>query len=377
MDEIDALGRELCQDPARRDSPSCAQFLHPHSTASPKEHTAEKKHENAMAHIKLLEKHLDQLEKEREHENEEIRKESTEFMKELCADPARHSYPACARLMAKPNTAAASAAAPAAGKLRSSTATKNSHHAASQPHTLHWTAMNESETTGSPHQQHMGASPLLMHREELRGAHWEGKIPKVACITVLPQGQVTEILMRYFMDNYNLQHYDGSRELVIVYHSEDKEASRIAHLYADGASVKAAAARGESGFPSATAYRYGAWLAHDADLVVRWDFEAWHHPNRLSMQVRAMVHSKRPASLVTMVTAFDAAGKNGTVAGGVGPHGSLMGDAAWMRKHWMPTLEEENALLHGLHSQDVVQVAMPELLAYHDVTMLGAAALAA
>jgi len=219
----------------------------------------------------------------------------------------------------------------------------------------------------------MDSSPLLMNRQELRGSHWEGKIPKVACITVLPQGQVTETLMRYFMDNYKLQHYEGKHELIFVYHDADKEAARIAHLHADGTSVKASAARGggtPDGWPSATAYRYGAWHANDADLVVRWDFEAWHHPNRLSMQVRAIALSKRPASLVTMVSAFDADGKSTIVPGGVGPHGSMMGETAWMTKHWMPSLEEENDALHGLHSKDIVQVAMPDLLAYHDASML-------
>merc|ERR1719440_129094 len=46
MDEIDALGRELCNDPARHDRPSCAQFLHPHSEPS-HAHSEEKAHENA------------------------------------------------------------------------------------------------------------------------------------------------------------------------------------------------------------------------------------------------------------------------------------------------------------------------------------------
>jgi hypothetical protein len=331
-----------------------------------------------MAHIKLLEKHLHELETDREHDNEEIKNESTEFLKELCADPARHDYPACAKVLA--NSASngrlrATKSAPASSNGEAIFKFTPPAAAAAPeiklPNVLRWAPMNKTEATQRPH--HVDSALLVMQRQQLRGVHWEGAIPSVSCVTVLPEGHVTESLMRYFMDNYNLQHYEGKRELVLVYSSTDKEAARIAHLYADGASIKAGSAvtHGGDGFPSATAFRYGAWLAHEAEIVVRYDFEAWHHPNRLSMQVRAMTLSKRPASLVTMVTAFDDDGKKATVAGGSGPHGSMMGEAAWMRKHWMPLLEAETTVLHGLHSSDVVQVAMPELLAYHDVSMLG------
>jgi len=362
MNEIDALGRELCQDPDRRDQPACAQFLLPHASAA-NGHAAERKahqdsHENAMTHIKLLEKHLHELEHDRDHDNEEIKKESVDFLKELCADPARHSYPACARVLATTTPT------PAVGNLRSS------RGASSQPHALHYKEMTEAEAANKPH--HVDSNHLVMQRQDLHLAHWAGKIPSVACVTVLPEGQVTDSLMRYFIDNYRLQNYEGPRELVLVYSSADKDAARLAHLYADGTSIKAAAARGGEEFPGATAFRYGAWQGRDADLVVRWDFEAWHHPHRISMQVRAMTLSERPASLVTSVTAFDNDGKKAVVAGGAGPHGSMMGNAAWMRKHWMPFLEEETTVLHGLHSSDVVQVAMPELLSYHDASMLGA-----
>lgn len=378
MDEIQSLGRELCQDPERRDRPSCEQFLHLHNSTSDRK-TRKDPHEHAMDHIKLLERHLHELEKDREHDNEEIQKESVDFLKELCADPARHSYPACARVLATTTPTAGRLRAPhvSSGGLLDELASASPAAAAtpaaaavdpSQPHVVNW-APQPAEVAGLSH--HVDSAPVVMQRQTLRSAHWEGKIPSVACITVLPEGQVTETLMRYFMDNYKLQHYEGSRELILVYASADKEAARIAHLYADGISIKAAPAHSGDDFPSATAFRYGAWQARQEDLVVRWDFEAWHHPNRISMQVRALALSKRPASLVTRVTAFDNDGKKATVAGGAGPHGSMMGEASWMRRHWMPLLEEETTVLHGLHSSDVVQVAMPELLAYHDISMLG------
>jgi hypothetical protein len=367
LDDVESLGRQMCQDPSRRNRPACAQFLHPdHGEAH---QTAEERHESALAHIKLLEKHMEELSEDREHDDEEIRKESNDFLRELCADPARHSYPTCAHLLATTTE-------PASGNLRSrpakaatAVAKEAFPAAASYPNVLSWQAVMDAEA--APHgPQHMGAGALVMSRSELRVSHWNGKIPKVACVTVLPAGQVTEVLMRYFMDNYKLLHYEGERVLVFVYSDTDKEAARIAHLYTDGTSIKAAAAQDAGGFPSPMAYRYGAWQAHDADLVVRWDFEAWHHPNRLSMQVRAITLAKRPASIVPKVTGFDVDGKSATVAGGGGSHGSMMGEAAWMRKHWMPGLEKESSMLNGLHSKDVVQVAMPDLLAYHDVTML-------
>lgn len=213
---------------------------------------------------------------------------------------------------------------------------------------------------------HVDRPQFVMQRRELLTHHWEGHIPKVACVTVLPQGHVTEQLMTYFMDNYRLQHYEGAQQLVIVYHSSDKEASRLAHLHADGTSVIAAAAQEAGGFPSATAYRYGAWLAKGSDLVARWDFDAWHHPNRLSMQVRAIVLAGRQASVVASITSFDADGKHSIVKGGTGAHGSMIGETSWMQKHWMPLLEEESSVVHGLQAHHLVQVDIPTLLAYHD-----------
>jgi len=161
MDEIDALGRELCQDPSRRDRPACAQFMHPHHSGS---HAEERKarrdaHDNAIAHIKLLEKHLEELEKDREHDNEEIRAESTQFLKELCADPARHSYPTCAQFLTGPSSAPAKAGSNMRGSTAKPAATDSKKVASSALSHLHWVAMTDSEEAArSKHIQHMGAS---------------------------------------------------------------------------------------------------------------------------------------------------------------------------------------------------------------------------
>jgi len=386
LDEVHALGQQLCQDPARHSLPICAQFLHLH-TASPAPLTAEGKHQArqdrhdlAMAHMKLLEKHIDELESEQAHDAQGLQQKSEDLLREMCADPPRSSYPACARLLA--DSKAAPAVVKTSGFMAPSAASTTKAPAApsrglrggsNKPFSLHWSEhMRMSRWEGmkdqaAKTQPHVDMPQLVFQRKELLANHWEGHIPKVACITVLPQGHVTEQTMTYFMDNYKLQHYEGARQLVIIYHSGDKEASRLAHLHADGSSVIASAAQEVKDGPSATAYRYGAWLAKGADLVARWDFDAWHHPNRLSMQVRAIVLAGRQASVVARITTFDAEGNHSTIPGGTGPHGSMIGEASWMQKHWMPVLEDESSLLHGFQSHHLVQVDIPDLLAYHDM----------
>lgn len=393
MNKVDAVGRQICQDPARRATPACARFLHPDVPGSSNFEETSKlttsmlldPNASAMAHIELVEKHLEELkadrehhmtmsmamkriEADREHENEEMNKESVDFLRELCTDPTRHSHLACARVLE--TTAAPSTRLRASKAFLTPASVLVEQKSADEPavysRILNWAPRRSSDAYMRPDADTSAAAPLVMQRQPLRDAHWEGKAPSVACVAVLPEGQVTEALMTYFINNYKLQHYEGARELVLVYSRADKEASRIANLYADGTTIKAGAAEGGDRFPSATAFRFGAWLASNADLVVRWDFEAWHHPNRISMQVRALTLSQRPASLVPLVTFFKLDSTKAAGPGGAGPHGSMMGDAAWMRKHWMPLHEEEHTVMHGLRSSDIVQIAMPELLAYHE-----------
>lgn len=368
LQEIQSLGASLCHDPQHWNSPHCSQFVHASVNSTSASHAAHKDSQSkAEAHIKLLEKHMEQLHKDQEHDDEDIRQQSVAFLRELCADPARKSYPACMHVSV---TTTIPPSRQSSNLRSSSTAPALRERPGEYANALRWTRLTNEEVALRSARSHVGAPALSLDRKQLRGHHWISEIPKVACVTVLPQGKVTEALMQYFMDNYKLQSYEGSRELVLIYHSADKEAARIAQLHADGISVKAAAAQGNEAFPSATAYRYGAWLAKDSDLVARWDFEGFHHPSRLSMQVHAIALSKRPVSILPSVTAFDADGEHSVVSNAGYHHGSLVGDRAWMRKHWRPVLEEENALLHGLHSGDVAQVAMPELLSYHDASML-------
>jgi hypothetical protein len=228
-----------------------------------------------------------------------------------------------------------------------------------------WVTKHAAELSHIDHDR----KPLMFHRQDERlQGQWQGQAPLVACVTVLPQGEVTEQLMKTFMDNYKAQEYEGDRKLVMIYHQDDQQARDIAQPYVNGKSIIAAAAFGEGKFISSTAYRYGGWLAKDADITAQWDFDAWHHPLQLSMQVRAMAISGRPSSVVTWVTDYSTDGtKSSTVQGGIGQHGSMVGETSWMRKFWMPLIEDEQFVPSGLHAREVVQVDMPELLMYHDM----------
>lgn len=161
--------------------------------------------------------------------------------------------------------------------------------------------------------------------------------------------------MKYFIDNFRLQHYEGSHQLVLVYHHDDQQAADLVHKYVDGSHILSAVSRGKD-FPSASAFRFGAWVGRNADVIARWDFEAWHHPQRLSMQVRALAFSKRPASLLERWTMVDKDGSNTTVQHGEHWDSSLVAEAAWMRLNWYPLMAEEEAAFAHHAARDIVKL---------------------
>jgi len=135
----------------------------------------------------------------------------------------------------------------------------------------------------------------------------------------------------YFIDNFKLQDYEGPRQLVLVYHYLDSDAAELVQKYADGTNIKGVAARGgdlpsNADFPSNAALRYAAWTA-DADVIARWEFDDWHDPSRLSMQVRAMAATSRPASILANKLGFP---------DGVVVDKSLAGQRSWMKAYWKP-----------------------------------------
>merc|ERR1719263_2449182 len=128
-------------------------------------------------------------------------------------------------------------------------------------------------------------------------------------------------------------------------------AAQIAHRFADGVYVKTVAAH--LPVPSTMSMRYGAWSADkDADVVVRWDMNAYHHPERLAMQVRALGSSGRPVSAAMWGVTFSGNGKRSVAGEESGLENSMVGIRSWMDLHWHPHVEEsglENSMV-GIRS---------------------------
>eukprot|EP00418_Pyrodinium_bahamense_P076310 CAMPEP_0179073022 /NCGR_PEP_ID=MMETSP0796-20121207/32356_1 /TAXON_ID=73915 /ORGANISM="Pyrodinium bahamense, Strain pbaha01" /LENGTH=738 /DNA_ID=CAMNT_0020770201 /DNA_START=121 /DNA_END=2337 /DNA_ORIENTATION=- len=214
---------------------------------------------------------------------------------------------------------------------------------------LHWSSV---QAWHAPGWWEKSDGPDTVTREEAQGAHWSGMIPKVACITAISSGVHATAQMKYFINNFRLQNYEGPRQLVLVYHSNDTEAARLVQSYADGTSIRGVAARSEEPFPSTSGMRYGAWVT-DADAIARWDFDEWHHPHRLSLQVRAMALSSRPACLLQPA---------GDAINGLSREASIVGEAAWMRRHWKPLASDEWEVLAGVQAHRVVELRHAEAL---------------
>jgi hypothetical protein len=152
--------------------------------------------------------------------------------------------------------------------------------------------------------------------------------------------------MMYFINNFRLQDYEGPRQLVLVYEHTDKEAAELVRSYVDNSYITAVATRGVE-FPSAAALRYGAWSSH-ADIVARWDFDEWHDPSRLSMQIRAMAMTSRPACMIKHPHEVDKDDEGKVVP----ITSSLAGERSWMDKHWRPYSEGGQTFVYS-HVVDV------------------------
>lgn len=221
------------------------------------------------------------------------------------------------------------------------------------------------------------ASAAFVSHADLFGATWRGKAPKVACVTIVPRGSADHAWITHFIDNFRLQQYEGERHLVVIYHREDAEARHILQMHADGISIQGAAVN-DTDLPSAAAFRYGAWLAGDADVIARWDFGAWYHPTRLALQVKALASSGRPASRLGSWTLSD--GSTGTHAASPGDgkesdgrqqqaddhaDGTLIGEASWMRRNWFPTLDANIKKSQPLDARHLTLVVdAPELAVF-------------
>lgn len=381
LQQISDLGREMCEDPLRRNRTVCAQFLVASRGeavgSAVKNHvsTATRMQRSAAFMTRLSETQMADFNRRFASLHERQRKweamaadEMADFTRQLCSDPARRDYAACAPFRG---------ASAAGAVVRAVEASESEPTVAPRPPALRgfvqarsgialrWPAVRAWAGNAPSHT----AEPLPSPKHaELRSAHWEGMIPKVACIAAVPSGlgKAADSAVRDFIHNFQEQLYEGPRELVLVYHAQDTALAEVLKLHADGTYIRAVAARGAlADYPSATALRYGAWVAKDADVMARWDFETWHHPSRLSMQVRALGVTSRPASLLSHWTVLDDNNRASIVASGVDWEASLVGEASWMREHWHPFLAEERAVLRGGQAHQLVQLDMPELSVSH------------
>jgi len=283
--------------------------------------------------------------------------------RELCSEPERRDRPSCIQFLVS-------------SQNESSTPKVADDYTFSVPrdkvpessyelvHSLKWPAVRNWRESSSKLRGYFPVGVLTARHEELRSARWAGMIPKVACVSVIPSGREAKHQIKYFVNNFRLQTYEGPRQLILVYDHNDKAAKQLVGKYADGVYIRSAAARSDGKLPSTTAYRFGAYVADDADIVARWDFDAWHHPDRLMMQVRALAHKARPATRLLAWT-----WRNGTEDTRSDPdesigEASLVGEKAWMAEHWHPLLGDETSTLTSAHLRYLVQLDMPGLIVY-------------
>lgn len=212
---------------------------------------------------------------------------------------------------------------------------------------------------------------LTLMKEHLEQQQWQGRIPKVACVTILSSASEVRQRLRFFISAFLAQTYEGPRELILVYRSGDAGIAQAVRPFIDGLFVKEAVVPRTPGtrFPSVAAYLAGARQAQDADVIARWDFSEWHHPDRLALQVRALALTMRSACLLPHeveaedeVEEEDADGEIVSLVDASSARAdSLVGEAAWMREHWSSLLPGEPlAALPAPHH--TVIVSMPELL---------------
>mmetsp|Transcript_99685 Transcript_99685/g.277629 ORF Transcript_99685/g.277629 Transcript_99685/m.277629 type:complete len:748 (-) Transcript_99685:140-2383(-) len=322
LDRIYSVGREMCSDPEHQHRPECAQFLGAETDGrklARRSATAASKtvEEAGRPDARLAELHAD---REVWEEAFVAKVAKTGLLRNKTSEDAGDAGPQRSR-----------------SGLRGGAV-----H-------LHWSSV---QAWHAPGWWEKSDGPDTVTREEAQGAHWSGMIPKVACITAISSGVHATAQMKYFINNFRLQNYEGPRQLVLVYHSNDTEAARLVQSYADGTSIRGVAARSEEPFPSTSGMRYGAWVT-DADAIARWDFDEWHHPHRLSLQVRAMALSSRPACLLQPA---------GDAINGLSREASIVGEAAWMRRHWKPLASDEWEVLAGVQAHRVVELRHAEAL---------------
>lgn len=395
---------ELCQDPSRRERPDCADFLEVKTDASQAEEVSKDDWSKEFAHTlwkaeremcehpsrkdrpdcvallaSIAKKEAEEAEAsqisastkaaERAAWSHDFLHKVWKVEREMCEDPFRRDRPDCVKLLAsiaeaEEKEAEERNAQPVArSKLRAAVARED---AVQKPTTL---PDQQDKESAAPTSLRQGRQQLrwagvtswsvsswlpslfgsrqrvVVEPQELKAARWAGAIPKVACIAALPVGDVTQEQIRAVVDDFHAQSYEGPAQLVLVYNYQDQETARLVRIYADGTHIKGVAARENTELPSTTALRFGAWSAgQDAQVIAHWSLGTRHDPERLSLQVRALALSARPACVLKR--------DSGTTLA----DDTLVGESKWMWEHWHPMLNEQRAVLEHLQDADIVQV---------------------
>jgi len=327
LEKIEDLLREMCEDPQRRGRQACERFL-----------TPEERHDAAKA---KLQSGLKKIAEERLEWERSFVERARKIGKQMCMRNHRHGDAVCEPFLADVPTSAP-------GRILSMAFAQ------------------------SPGVNNKRDEPTRVESQILNASKWGGMIPKVACIMAVPNTTDAHARVKFAINDFREQKYEGPTQMVMVYHYQDEETARLLKLFADGTYIKAVPAR--TSVPSTTALRYGAWVArNDSDVVARWDLDTWHHPNRLAMQVRALGLTGLPVSLLgqrTLVTddghvpvRYLKHGFQGKSPVGFGWPESLVAERSWAEKNWTPQLMGEGASL-AASSGLVSLLDMPELQAY-------------
>lgn len=337
VDQIDNLGCEMCLDPSRRDNPTCVHFLH--TPACMKHHKQEATYTT----------HMHELSEEHHAWESKVEDTVAAFRRQLCADPARKSYHACADL-----------ASPAAEPARSLRGGKTPAAPTAAP-----TQKSRSSLRGSS--AAAAAVATVVNRFDLKDHSSllvRGSVPTVAAVVVLREGYGAVAKLPHVVKGFLNQTYEGPSMLMLVYHYQNAEAAKAVRPFADGRRIHAVAVRGDSHeIVSPASFRFGAWRAEKegADLIVRWDLEAYHGRERLEMQVRALAFSDRAACVLHQPgSPLSTAAADGMEWG----ERTLMGEAKWMRQFWYPVLDQTESLLEGPEKSHLAILDMPELFVY-------------
>jgi len=197
---------------------------------------------------------------------------------------------------------------------------------------------------------------IKLSHKDLMVTDWDGPLPSVACVTPIIGNRETKARIQHFINNFMLQNFKGPKHLILVFEHTDHRAAKLVKKYADGINIRGVAARDEEkAFPSTTALRYAAWCASQsgADIIARWDFDMYHHPDRLRMQVHAMALSSRPVSIVRQ----PGDNKMPLLPENIGSDASIVGETRWMRLNWHPLLGSDEAIPDlVLETRHVVEV---------------------